>query len=194
MLAQALAGRRVAILSTLGFEKVELTAIRDALVAAGATVHVVAPEGPTIRALEFPDWADEIAVDRTLAEADPEDYDALYLPGGIINPDLLRLDARAIGFVRAFHETGKAIGSMCHGALATHLGGRCAGPARGCLDVVEGRSRQRGRNLRGRARGARWQSRDGPQPGRHSAAQPRARRALRGNCTSNRRRVRKVSM
>jgi protease I len=115
MVQNSLAGRRIAILSTLGFEKVELVAVRDALLAARATVHVVSPDGPTIRAFEFPEWAGEVAVDRTLAEARADDYDALYLPGGIINPDLLRLDARAIAFVRAFVDAGKPIGAMCHG-------------------------------------------------------------------------------
>jgi protease I len=115
MQSEPLAGRRVAVLSTLGFERVELVGVHDALVEAGAEVHVVAPEGPTIRAFEFPNWSDEIAVDRTLAEASPADYDALYLPGGIINPDLLRMDDRAIAFVRAFVEAGKPIGSMGHG-------------------------------------------------------------------------------
>jgi len=111
----SLAGRRVAVLSTMGFERVELIGPRDALREAEATVHIVAPEGPTIRAFEFPEWADEVPVDRTLDEGRPEDYDALYLPGGIINPDLLRLDERALGFIRAFVATGKPIASMCHG-------------------------------------------------------------------------------
>jgi protease I len=115
MVQNSLTGRRIAILSTLGFEKVEFVAVRDALVAAGATVHVVSPEGPTIRAFEFPEWAVEVEVDRTLAEARADDYDGLYLPGGIIKPDLLRLDARAIALVRAFGDQGKPIGAMCHG-------------------------------------------------------------------------------
>lgn len=124
---QALSGRRIAILSTLGFEKVELVAVRDALLAGGASVDVVAPEGPTIRAFEFPDWSDEIDVDRTLDKASPSDYDALYLPGGIINPDLLRMNATAIGFVRAFVSAGKPIGSMCHGPWLLISAGAVAG-------------------------------------------------------------------
>lgn len=115
MQSKPLSGRRIAVLSTLGFEKIELVSVRDALIDAGAEVRIVAPEGPTIRAFEFPNWSDELGVDQTLADARPEDYDALYLPGGIINPDLLRLDRRAIAFVRAFVEAGKPIGSMCHG-------------------------------------------------------------------------------
>lgn len=115
MQTQALTGQRIAIVSTLGFEKVELVAVRDALLAAGALVDVLAPEGPTIRAFEFPEWSDEIAVDCTLARAAADDYDALYLPGGIINPDLLRMDQRAIDLIRAFARAGKPIGSMCHG-------------------------------------------------------------------------------
>jgi protease I len=112
---QPLANLRVAILSTLGFERVELVAVRDALAAAGALVEVVSPDGPTIRSFEFPDWAEEVTVDRTLAEARSEDYDALYLPGGVINPDLLRIDARALAFIRAFADRGRPIASMCHG-------------------------------------------------------------------------------
>ena len=113
--ANQLANIRVAILSTMGFEKIELTGVRDALVEAGATVHIIAPEGEAIRAFEFPDWADELPVDQTLATASANNYDALYIPGGIINPDLLRLDERAIDFVRAFVDADKPIGSMCHG-------------------------------------------------------------------------------
>lgn len=112
---QALNGKRIAILSTDGFEQSELVEPLEALRTAGAEVHVIAPEGGSIRGWDHGDWGREIDVDRTLAEADPDDYDSLVLPGGVMNPDKLRMRQDATTFVRAFFKEGKPVAAICHG-------------------------------------------------------------------------------
>lgn len=106
---------RVAILATDGYERSELREPLDKLRATGATVHVVSPKSGEIRSWDEDNWGDSVPVDRALAEASPEDYDALVLPGGQINPDKLRAEEAAVEFVRAFAAAGKPIGAICHG-------------------------------------------------------------------------------
>jgi len=126
---------KVAILATDGVERVELTGPRRALDEAGAETHLVSPpeqhfvtgDPEKIRALETLDWSEEFVVDVALSDADPEDYDALYLPGGIINPDLLRLNPAVPGFVAAFFDAGKPVASMCHGPWNIISAGRAGG-------------------------------------------------------------------
>jgi protease I len=108
-------GRKVAILVTDGFEEVELTEPRRALEAHGAETHIVSPKEQTVRAWARTDWGDEYRVDRPLAEASPDEYDALLLPGGVLNPDKLRMDERAVAFVRAFMDASKPVAAICHG-------------------------------------------------------------------------------
>lgn len=110
-----LANKTIAILATDGFEEDELVKPREDLRGRGATVHVVSPKDGAIRAWRFTDWSGEVPVDRALAEARPEDYDALILPGGQINPDKLRLVPEAVAFVQAFHRTGRPLAAICHG-------------------------------------------------------------------------------
>jgi protease I len=110
-----LAGRRVAILATEGFERAELLEPRHALDEAGAATAVVSPQSGSIRSWDKTDWSDSVAVDVKLDAAKATDYDALLLPGGVINPDKLRLDPQAIAFVRAFVDAGKPIAAICHG-------------------------------------------------------------------------------
>lgn len=110
-----LANKHVALLATDGFEQSELASPRASLQEAGATVHVIAPEKSTIKGWKGKDWGDDVAVDRQLAEARPEDYDALVLPGGVFNPDTLRLDDGAIAFIRHFVDRDKPIAAICHG-------------------------------------------------------------------------------
>jgi protease I len=95
-------GKRVAILATDGVEQVELTEPRKALDDAGATTVVVSPKEGRIKAWHHGQWADEIRVDRALSEASADDFDALLLPGGVMNPDRLRMDKQAVQFVRRF--------------------------------------------------------------------------------------------
>jgi protease I len=111
-----LEGRRVAALVAKGFEQEELLKPRDALTAAGAIVHVVSPETSTVLGWDHTKWGNEIAVDRTLADARAGDYDALLLPGGVMNPDRLRMNPAAVQFVKQFFDDGKPIAVICHGA------------------------------------------------------------------------------
>ncbi|QIE46027.1 type 1 glutamine amidotransferase [Pseudohalocynthiibacter aestuariivivens] len=105
---------KVAILATNGFEQSELEHPRDALRNAGAEVHVIAPDGAEIRGWSGDDWGDMVKVDHKLDAVDPADYDALVLPGGQINPDLLRVNEDAVRFVRSFWGAKKPIGAICH--------------------------------------------------------------------------------
>ncbi|MFN3513622.1 MAG: type 1 glutamine amidotransferase domain-containing protein [Phenylobacterium sp.] len=110
-----LSGRKVAVLATDGFEQVELEKPIEALKAEGAQVEVVAPKGGRIQGFNHHDKGDAVPVDRELANADPAGYDAIVLPGGVINPDELRLEPKAIDFVRSFAQAGKPIAAICHG-------------------------------------------------------------------------------
>jgi len=110
-----LKGKKVAILATDGFEQSELTQPRDALRTAGATVEIVSPKSGEIRGWQEQDWGETVPVDRALAETSAGDYDALVVPGGQINPDLLRVEPKAVALVKAFFDAGKPIAAICHG-------------------------------------------------------------------------------
>ena len=107
-----LEGRRVAVLATDGFEQVELTKPVEALKAEGAQVEVVSPKGGQIQGFNHHDKGDRVPVDRELAQADAGSYDAIVLPGGVINPDALRLEPKAIDFIRSFAQAGKPIAAI----------------------------------------------------------------------------------
>jgi protease I len=107
-------GIKVAILATDGFEQSELFEPKKALEEAGAEVKIVSLKAGEIKGWNEKDWGDSIGVDLTVAEADANDFDALTLPGGVMNPDKLRMDEKAVGFVRAFFEAGKPVGAICH--------------------------------------------------------------------------------
>lgn len=106
---------RIAVLATDGFEQSELEEPVKAYREAGAEVKVVAPHGGAIRGWESKDWGREVPVDLELEQARAEDFDALFLPGGVINPDKLRLDGRAVELVREFDRDAKPIAAICHG-------------------------------------------------------------------------------
>ena len=108
-------GVKVAILVADGFEQVELTEPRNALDAAGAQTLIVSPKDEQVRGWNFTDWGVKLPVDLTLVEAKPEDFDALLLPGGVLNPDALRIEPKAVAFVKAFFDAGKPVASICHG-------------------------------------------------------------------------------
>jgi protease I len=114
-MADELNGKNIAVLATDGFEQVELTAPVKALKDAGAEVKVVSPKSGEIQGYNHHDKSDRIPVDETLDRADPDQFDAIVLPGGVINPDMLRLEPKAISFFRHFVETGKPIAAICHG-------------------------------------------------------------------------------
>lgn len=114
-MSKDLNGKKVAILVTNGFEQVELTKPKAALEEAGAKTEIVSPAKGSVKAWEFTDWGSEFPVDTPLDQARPDDYDALLLPGGVMNPDNLRADSTAVRFVKAFFESGKPIAAICHG-------------------------------------------------------------------------------
>jgi len=115
--ADTLKGKRVAILATDGFEQSELTEPRKALDAAGAKTVVIAPKTGSIRGWKFKDWGDDVPVDLSLDKANPDEYDALLLPGGVMNPDKLRTEPKAVKFVRTFFESNKPVAAICHGPM-----------------------------------------------------------------------------
>lgn len=126
-MAGQLKGKKVAILATDGVEQVELERPRQALEEAGAETQVVSPAEKSIRAWQHDHWGDDIPVDVPLAAANPDRYDALLLPGGVMNPDRLRLDDRAVRFVRAFFEQAKPVAAICHGPWLLADAGAVAG-------------------------------------------------------------------
>ena len=110
-----LQGKTIAILATDGFEQSELTKPKKALEEAGAKTQVVSPQGKKIKGWDKKDWGDEVNVDVTLDSADPARYDALVLPGGVMNPDQLRMNPDAVKFVKHFFEHAKPVAAICHG-------------------------------------------------------------------------------
>jgi len=115
MTQRKLTGLRIAILATDGFEQSELTEPREALDAAGAVTEVVSPKEDEVRGWHHKEWGLRVPVDQDLAGADARDYDALVLPGGVMNPDALRMQPEAIAFVKAFFSAGKPVAAICHG-------------------------------------------------------------------------------
>ena len=110
-----LSGKKVAILVTDGFEQIELTEPKKALEEAGASTHIVSPAGPKVKGWNHTEWGDEFEVDKELGSARPQEYDALLLPGGVMNPDKLRRDEDALAFVKHFFANGKPVAAICHG-------------------------------------------------------------------------------
>ncbi len=110
----SIAGKKIAILATHGFEQSELEVPLQKLKEAGAQVQIVSLEAGEIKGWAKKDWGRPVPVDRTLDEAKPSDYDALVLPGGQINPDLLRVERKAIDFIKGFWRENKVVGAICH--------------------------------------------------------------------------------
>jgi protease I len=108
-------GLKVAILVEDGFEQVELVEPRKALDQAGAKTSIVSPKSPRVRGWNFTNWGEELPVDVQLDRARPDDFDALHLPGGVMNPDFLRMQPKAVAFVKAFFDAGKPVSVICHG-------------------------------------------------------------------------------
>lgn len=110
-----LKGKKIAILATDGFEQAELTEPRKALEEAGAQTVVIAPKSGEIKGWNVKEWGDTVKVDKTLDNANPNEYDALVLPGGVLNPDHLRMEPAAVNFVKQFAASGKTTAAICHG-------------------------------------------------------------------------------
>lgn len=108
-------GKKVAILVEHGFEQIELTEPKRALEEAGAQTKIVSPQAGTVLGWQHTNWGDKFPVDVPLERASAQDYDALLLPGGVMNPDKLRMNPKAVQFVRAFFEAKKPVAAICHG-------------------------------------------------------------------------------
>jgi len=113
--ANELRNKRVAALVDNGFEQSELVEPKKALEEAGAKVDIVSPQDGKVKGWQHTRWGDEVAVDRRLQDARVDEYDALLLPGGVMNPDKLRANEKAVQFVRSFVDSGKPIAAICHG-------------------------------------------------------------------------------
>ena len=109
-----LSGKKIAILATNGFEQSELEVPRDALKAAGATVEIISLQPGEIKGWDKKDWGGPVKVDKTLDQASADDYDALVLPGGQINPDLLRVEPKALQFIKSVFDAKKVVAAVCH--------------------------------------------------------------------------------
>ena len=127
-MSEELRGKKVAILVADGFEQIELTQPREALDTAGAETQIVSPAEDKVKAWNMKEWGIELPVDVPLGNADPDDFDALLLPGGVMNPDKLRVNATAVDFVRSFVDAGKPVAAICHGPWTLIE----AGAANGC--------------------------------------------------------------
>ncbi len=114
-MANTLSGKTIAILATDGFEQSELIKPKQALEQAGAKTQVVSPTENKIKGWDKKDWGDEVRVDVALKSADPANYDALLIPGGVMNPDQLRMIPEAVNFVKRFIDEGKPVAAICHG-------------------------------------------------------------------------------
>lgn len=114
-MSQKLLHKRIAILAADGFEQVELEKPKQALEEAGATVSIVSPAGEKIQGMHHADKGDQFEVDLLLKHAKPEEFDALLIPGGLMNPDTLRSTPEALAFTRAFFDAGKPVAAICHG-------------------------------------------------------------------------------
>lgn len=114
-MATELKGAKIAILVANGFEQSELAEPKKALESAGAQVIIISPEKGSVKGWEHTDWGDSFKVDIALNEANADDYQALLLPGGVMNPDKLRLEPKAIAFIKSFINSDKPIAAICHG-------------------------------------------------------------------------------
>ena len=146
MAHENLEGLKVAILVDDGFEQVEIIEPRKALDQAGTETRIVSPKGERVRGWDFTDWGDELPVDVPFDRAQPDDFDALLLPGGVFNPDALRMQPKAVEFVKAFFDAGKPVASICHGpwtiieAGAARGGGSPRGRPSRLISVTPARS------------------------------------------------------
>ena len=115
-MSNTLQGKKVAFLATDGFEQVELTDPKKNLEDAGATAEVVSLKPGEIKGWDKTDWGKSVKVDKTVDQVKAADYDILVLPGGQINPDKLRIDEKAVAFVKDFAQSGKLVAAICHGS------------------------------------------------------------------------------
>ncbi|TCK73485.1 type 1 glutamine amidotransferase domain-containing protein [Acidipila rosea] len=113
-MAHQMSGKKVAIVATDGFEQAELFEPKKALDGAGVQTHVISQKSGEIKGWDMTDWGKKIKVDKTFDEAKPADYDLMVLPGGAMNPDHLRMDPKAVNFIKEFCKSGKPVAAICH--------------------------------------------------------------------------------
>ena len=142
-----ISGKKVAILATHGFEQSELEVPRDKLKAAGATVHIISPEEGEIKGWDKKDWGRPVKIDRHLGDVSIDEYDAIVLPGGQINPDLLRVNAEALEFM--FFRSEKSRGGDLSRAVAVDRDGHHQGPQGDLLSFDQDRLHQCRREMGG---------------------------------------------
>jgi protease I len=126
-MAKKLTNMKVAILVDNGFEQVELTEPKKALEQAGATAQIVSPAVESVKGWQHTEWGDVFAVDVALENVLADDFDALLLPGGVMNPDKLRINARAVEFIKQFFNAGKPVAAICHGPWTIIEAGQAEG-------------------------------------------------------------------
>jgi protease I len=124
---QRLSAKRIAVLVENGFEHVELTEPRKALHEAGAQARIVSPVPGQVCGWNHTEWGESLPVEVPLDQADPNDFDAFLLPGGVINPDKLRMNPKAVQFVKAFFDAGKPVAAICHGPWTVLEAGEARG-------------------------------------------------------------------
>ena len=115
MATNQLSGKRVAIITENGFEEVELTSPKKALEEAGAKVDIISPQKNKVKAWNHDHWSIELPVDKNISEANPDDYDALVVPGGVLNPDQMRINSDCVEFAQHFLDAAKPVAAICHG-------------------------------------------------------------------------------
>ena len=143
MMSQPLQGKKIAILVADGFEQVEMTEPRQALVRAGAAVDLVSPNSSTVQGFHHDQKGNSFDVTVSLSSADPVEYDGLVLPGGVMNPDTLRQDTGAVEFVRGNRRGRQADRGHLSRSLDADRGGTCERPRRDQLPIAEDRSEER---------------------------------------------------
>lgn len=126
-MSNELSGKKIAILVENGFEQVEMTEPRKALEAAGAKADLISPQEKSVKGMQHDKPGDSFDVDVPLKKANPNDYDGLVLPGGVANPDRLRMDPDAVRFVKSFFEAGRPIAAICHGPWTLIEAGAASG-------------------------------------------------------------------
>ena len=163
-----LSGKRIAILVADGFEQVELTEPRTALEDEGAMTEIVSPSKGRVKAWKLTDWGRKLKVDVHLPAADATLYDALLLPGGVMNPDELRTNPDALRFVRAFADVGKPIAAICHGPWTLINAGVVPGKTMTSWPSLEVDLRNAGAEWVDNVGRARWDAPHESEPRRHA--------------------------
>jgi deglycase len=151
-------GLKVAILITDGFEQAEMVKPREALDQAGAKTSIVSPKPQYVRSWNFVEWGQEFPVDIALDRADSGDFDALLLPGGVMNPDKLRMEPKAVAFAKAFFDAGKPVAVICHGPWTVNRNWLRQGKEDCLVAIAQDRPTKCRSRVDGSGSGSRWQA------------------------------------